>query len=468
MDYTSTRADCTVSFETVVASGLAPGGGLFMPKRLPRLGGGDLARIAGGSYAEALAGIGSLFAGKTLSGEIWTRIASESVAAFRHPAVAPLAEIGRRRWLLELFHGPTLSFKDYGLQPLARLLSHIAANDDRPLFILGATSGDTGSAGLAAFAGASDATVAILHPYGRVSEVQRRQMTTVTGPHIRNIAIDGSFDDCQRIAKSLLAERAARNAERVLSVNSINWGRLLFQCAYHVYTAARLSRGGEPVALAVPSGNFGNALAAVFAAMLGAPIGHLIVATNANDKLVHALESGETAAGKVAATLSPAMDIQIPSNLERLVYLATGMDAAVTAGIMAEAARGGRLLMPEGWRERLPLSIEAHAVDDEETLATIRRVYEETDRIVDPHTAVGIAALDRSERARAMTSVAVSTAHPAKFPDAVEAALGGRPMMPPPLAAAMRGEERMIRCAATEEAVRAALAPLGLDRSRRL
>jgi len=455
MDYTSTRAASTVSFSTVVASGLAPGGGLFMPKRLPKLDAEKLACIRGGDYATALAVVGELFSDAAVPPGLWEKLARQTVGSFRHPAVAPLAEIGRRRWLLELFHGPTLSFKDYGLQPLARLLSQLAARDDRPLFILGATSGDTGSAGLAAFANAPNASVAILHPHGRVSEVQRRQMTTVTGPHIRNIAIDGSFDDCQRIAKTLLAERAARNAERVLSVNSINWGRLLFQCAYHVYTAARLSRDGEPVALAVPSGNFGNALSAIFAAMMGAPIGHLVVATNANDKLARALEEGVTHPGEVTETLSPAMDIQIPSNLERLVYLATGGDAPATAEIMAAAAGGDVLRMPEGWRAHLPLTIEAHAIDDAETRATIRRVYEATDRIVDPHTAVGVAALERSAQAAAMKSVAVATAHPAKFPEAVESALGFRPPAPPPLAAVMEAEERMIRCEARVEAVRA-------------
>jgi len=457
MDYTGTRADCSTPFAEVVASGLAPEGGLYMPRSLPRLSGEQLSRIGAGGYGDALAEVGALFSGGAVSAERWRRIAADSCAAFRHRAIAPLSQIGARRWMLELFHGPTLSFKDYGLQPLARLLAAIAADFDRPLLILGATSGDTGSAGLAAFAEAPNARIAILHPEGRVSEIQRRQMTTLAGEHIRNIAVEGSFDDCQRIVKALLAERAARNAETVLSVNSINWGRLLFQCAYHVYTAARLARGGAPIAVVVPSGNFGNALSAMLAAGIGAPIAHLIVATNANDRLTEILNTGETAAGPARPTLSPAMDIQVPSNLERLIYLAAGEDAGETAAIMARAGAGGPLRMPEGWHARLPVTIEAHAIDDAATLTAIRETYERTDRIIDPHTAVAVAAADRARDAGEAQTVVVATAHPAKFPEAVEAALGFRPPVPAPLAAMLSREERYRRCGASEAAVREAI-----------
>jgi len=457
MRYTSTRADIDAGFIDTIAGGLGQGGGLSLPMTWPRLGRGDLARCVAGGYGAAIELVGAAFAGDSVPAAVWRAVAAETVAAFRHPAVAPLSEIGQRRWLLELFHGPTLSFKDYGLQPLARLLAAIAADCDRPLLILGATSGDTGSAGLAAFAEAPNARIAILHPEGRVSEIQRRQMTTLAGEHIRNIAVEGSFDDCQRIVKALLAERAARNAETVLSVNSINWGRLLFQCAYHVYTAARLARGGAPIAVVVPSGNFGNALSAMLAAGIGAPIAHLIVATNANDRLTEILNTGETAAGPARPTLSPAMDIQVPSNLERLIYLAAGEDAGETAAIMARAGAGGPLRMPEGWHARLPVTIEAHAIDDAATLTAIRETYARTDRIIDPHTAVAVAAADRARDAGEAQTVVVATAHPAKFPEAVEAALGFRPPVPAPLAAMLSREERYRRCGASEAAVREAI-----------
>ncbi len=457
MRYTSTRHETDTGFREVIASGLAPGGGLYLPRTWPRLEAGALAGIAEGTYAEALMTVGALFSGQACDSALWRRVAEATVAAFRHPAVAPLTEIGPHEWLLELFHGPTLSFKDYGLQPLGRLLDQLAAEGGRPLFILGATSGDTGSAGIAAFRGRANARIVILHPAGRVSEVQRRQMTTETAENVLNIAVEGTFDDCQRIVKALLAERAASNRETVLSVNSINWGRLLFQTAYHVFIAARLVRQGRRLALAIPSGNFGNALAAIIAATIGAPIAHLIVASNANDALARVLGSGVMEARTPHETLSPAMDIQVPSNLERLLYMVAGNDAAQTAAIMDGLRKDGRLALPAGWRDRLPVTIEAHAVSDEETLATMRAVYGMTDRIIDPHSAVALAAARRSDAGEDHELVVVSTAHPAKFPDAVAAALGFPPPVPAPLADLFTREERCRRCAPTLDAVRAVI-----------
>ncbi|RMD90508.1 MAG: threonine synthase [Alphaproteobacteria bacterium] len=454
MRYTSTRREIACGFREVIASGLAPGGGLYLPHHWPRLDAEALARLATRTYVEALMTVGALFSAEDCDAELWRRVAEGAVRAFRHPAVAPLAEFGPRQWLLELFHGPTLSFKDYGLQPLGRLLDELATAEGRPLFILGATSGDTGSAGIAAFRGRANARIIILHPAGRVSEVQRRQMTTETAENVLNIAIEGSFDDCQRLAKELLAERAAANRETVLSVNSINWGRLLFQTAYHVFIAARLSRHGRRLALAIPSGNFGNALAAIIAARIGAPIAHLIVASNANDALARVLATGVLEAQEPRTTLSPAMDIQVPSNLERLLFMATGADAAATAECMTGLRERGRLALPADWRERLPLTIEAHAISDEETLATMRETYRRTDRIVDPHTAVALAAAGRSGIADEHELVVVSTAHPAKFPDAVRKAIGIAPPVPAPFADLFAREERCARCAPDLAAVR--------------
>lgn len=455
MRYTSTRANIDAGFVDTIAGGLGQGGGLSLPTSWPRLKRGALVGIAEGGYGAAIETVGRAFAGESVPAAVWRRVAAETVAAFRHPAVAPLSEIGHGRWLLELFHGPTLSFKDYGLQPLARLLTTVAPRNDSPLLILGATSGDTGSAGIAAFRGLPGARIAILHPEGRVSAVQRLQMTTETAPNVLNIAVDGSFDDCQRIVKALLADPPGGDNQPVLSVNSINWGRLVFQTAYYVYTAARLAPMGRPLGFSIPSGNFGNALSAIVAAKIGAPIDHLLIATNANDALVRALEGRPPATdGDVRATHSPAMDIGIPSNLERLLYLLLDEDTAATTEATNALADALPVALPANWQSRLPVSIEALRVTDAETLGEIRRSYRETDRILDPHSAVAVAAARRARRLRDMRHVCVATAHPGKFPEAVSRALGFTPPPPPPLAGLDRRREHVLRCPAETDAVR--------------
>lgn len=454
MRYTSTRADLDQDFSTVVASGLAPDGGLYLPQEIPQITPEDLAHLADADYATCLSFVGRLFDGGALDAQAWDRLARHALKGFRHPAIAPLNQLAPRHWLLELFHGPTLSFKDYGLQPLSSLLSELAAHDGRPLFILGATSGDTGSAALAAFRGKANARIVILHPHGRVSDVQRRQMTTLNDDNILNIAVEGSFDDCQRIVKALLDQRSAQKREAVLSVNSINWGRLLFQTAYYVHMGARL---GRPFALSVPSGNFGNALSAVLAAKMGVPIHHLIVATNANRALSRIFETGETVKGTVQSTLSPAMDIQIPSNLERLLYILNNCDAKITCNQMEEFARDGRLALPGDWRKSLPLSLESFSVTDKEVLECIKDTYANTDRVIDPHTAVAVAAANRAKGAGDLTILSVSTAHPAKFPEAVESALGISPLVPALLRDLHKLEERFTITEPTIEAVAAAI-----------
>lgn len=454
MRYTSTRSDLDQDFSTVVASGLAPDGGLYLPQTMPQITAADLARLSDADYATCLGFVGRLFDGGTLDDQVWDRLARRALQEFRHPAIAPLNQIGPRHWLLELFHGPTLSFKDYGLQPLSSLLSELAVHDGRPLFILGATSGDTGSAALAAFRGKANTRIVIMHPHGRVSDVQRRQMTTLDDDNILNIAIKGSFDDCQRVAKALLEERASQNRAAVLSVNSINWGRLLFQTAYYVHIGARL---GRPFALSVPSGNFGNALSAVLAAQMGVPIRHLIVATNANRALSRIFETGKTVKGTVQPTLSPAMDIQIPSNLERLLYILNACNAGTTRDQMTEFAKDGVLALPDNWRDSLPLSLESFSVTDEQVLACIRECYEKTDRVIDPHSAVAVAAARRAQGVGDLTVLSVSTAHPAKFPEAVESALGLSPLVPAALRYLHKLEERFVVTEPTIDAVSAAI-----------
>lgn len=458
MNYLSTRSGLSADFASVVASGLAPDGGLYLPERFPALDSATRTRLGRSDYAEAVAVVGSAFGGDVLDSRAWRALGEASAAAFRHGAVAPLSEIDAGHFLLELFHGPTLSFKDYGLQPLARLLSMLGRADRRPLFILGATSGDTGSAAIEAFRGREDARIAILHPHGRVSDIQRRQMTTVTDPNVLNLAIEGSFDDCQRIAKAVLLARVAKGEETVLSVNSINWGRLLFQTAYHVHTACRLAALGRPLALSVPSGNFGNALSAIIAAMIGAPIAHLIIASNANDALTRFFREGRIETGRVRETLSPAMDIQIPSNLERFLHLLQGRDPDRTAAAMTGLRETGAMVRPESGTAP-PLSIEAASIADDGILDTISRLYRETDRILDPHSAVAVAAMRGAQALPGdALRISVATAHPAKFGEAVARALGFAPPIPAALSALVQMEERYEVLPADEERVETRIA----------
>ncbi len=458
MRYLSTRSGDEAGACEVLLGGLAADGGLYLPARWPRLSADTCRRLAEGptTHADVMRMVVPPFLGGALGPEVFSRVVEEGLSRFRHPAVSPLCEMGVGVFLLELFHGPTFSFKDYGLQPLGALAAALRSapvdevgarrsSAPGPLLILGATSGDTGSAALAAFAGRPGVAIAILHPKGRISEVQRRQMTTIRAPNVRNIAIEGSFDDCQRLLKALLARFAARQ-RAVMSVNSINWGRILFQSVYYVRTAFRLagSRDGgfEAVRFVVPSGNFGNAFAAIVARLMGAPIAGLLLATNRNDALAQVFSCGRTRVGKVHRTLSPAMDIQIPSNLERLVRLVGGEDEDDTARRMARLASQGILELPPGWAGRVPLSVQATSVGDDETLAAIRNAHARTDRILDPHTAVGMAALTKAGASRdGIADVLVATAHPAKFPDAVREALGFAPPMPPALADSLAGEE---------------------------
>ncbi|RMF11929.1 MAG: threonine synthase, partial [Alphaproteobacteria bacterium] len=380
MRYRSTRSGKEAGVREVLLGGLAPDGGLYLPADWPRLPDEARRRLAEGAtnYAEAMRILVPPFLGDALDRSAFAEVVKAGLARFRHPAIAPLSELGAGLFLLELFHGPTYSFKDYGLQPLGALAAALRGVEQGaaagPLLILGATSGDTGSAALAAFAGRPGVAIAILHPQGRISEVQRRQMTTIRAANVRNIALEGSFDDCQRLLKRLLA-RFAAEGRAVMSVNSINWGRILFQSVYHARTAFRLAglqEGGfKAVRLIVPSGNFGNAFSAILARRMGAPIAGLLLATNRNDALARAFSTGRTRAGAVHRTLSPAMDIQIPSNLERFVHLAGDGDVGDTARRMARLAEEGVLEFPHEWAQRVPLPIRAISVDDDETLAAI-------------------------------------------------------------------------------------------------
>jgi threonine synthase len=433
MRYVSTRGQAPErDFPAALLAGLADDGGLYVPASWPSLSAQDLRALAGKSYPAVAAHVLSLFAGDAIPHDTLLRLAEESYAGFRHPAVAPLVQLETHLWALELFHGPTLAFKDLALQLVGRLFSHVLATRQQRITIVGATSGDTGSAAIDGVAGAPNIDIVILHPHGRTSEVQRRQMTTVTAPNVKNIAIEGDFDDCQNLVKAMFADAAFRTALNLSAVNSINWARIAAQIAYYVAAAVALGAPERDIAVAVPTGNFGNVLAAWGARRMGVPITSLIVASNRNDILTRFLRDNDMSVRPVEPSLSPSMDIGISSNFERLLFELLGRDARQTAALMADFKRTGRLAVPDAaWREAGAL-FRGLRLSDEETLSEIRRLWLGQAYLADPHTAIGIAAARAAARPGIPTVVA-ATAHPAKFPDAMEKAIGLRPPLPPSL-----------------------------------
>jgi threonine synthase len=433
MRYISTRGRAPeLDFPGALLAGLAEDGGLYMPASWPTLSATDLRALATQSYPAVAAHVLSLFAGDSISEATLLHLAEQAYAGFRHPAVAPLVQLETHLWALELFHGPTLAFKDLALQLVGRLFSHVLAARQQRITIVGATSGDTGSAAIDGVAGAPNIDIVILHPNGRTSEVQRRQMTTVTAPNVKNIAIDGDFDDCQSLVKAMFADLAFRTEMNLAAVNSINWARIAAQIAYYVAAAVALGAPGRDIAVAVPTGNFGNVLAAWGARRMGVPISRLIVASNRNDILIRFLRDNDMSVRPVEASLSPSMDIGISSNFERLLFELLGRDGAQTAGLMAEFKRTGRLSVPDAaWREAGAL-FTGQRLSDDETLTEIRRLWASQSYLADPHTAIGIAAA-RAAATSGIPTVVAATAHPAKFPDAMERATGQRPPLPPAL-----------------------------------
>ncbi|MGB8275203.1 MAG: threonine synthase, partial [Alphaproteobacteria bacterium] len=365
----------------------------------------------------------------------------DSYASFRHKAVAPLKQLDQGLFLLELFHGPTLAFKDYALQLVGRLFDRVLTRRGKRVTVVGATSGDTGSSAIEACAGRDAIDIFILHPKGRVSEVQRRQMTTACAANVHNIAIEGTFDDCQDLVKAMFADAPFRDQMHLSAVNSINWARIMAQTPYYFAAALELGAPDRKVSVAVPTGNFGNVYAAFCARRMGLPIERLVVASNRNDILARFFKTGEMRLAPVEPSLSPSMDIQISSNFERLLYdLFGGNGSAVSKWLRAFRDTGRMRLAKTRWREARRL-FSGFRADDAETLASIAAVYRETGELIDPHTAVGVAAA-KAERDRSVPMVALATAHPAKFPDAVEKATGVRPQLPPHLADLMTRKER--------------------------
>ncbi len=445
MRYISTRGEApTLEFEDVLLTGLARDGGLYVPEKWPRFSDQALADLRGLPYGEQAARIMWPFVEGALPHEDFANIVDETYGVFGHRAVAPLQQIDQDLWLLELFHGPTLAFKDYALQLLGRLFEYVLARRGQRMTVVGATSGDTGSAAIEACRDRAGIEVFILHPHGRTSEVQRRQMTTVTSSNIHNIALKGSFDDCQDILKGLFNDGAFRDSVQLSAVNSINWARIMGQIVYYVVAGVALGGPGRPVSFAVPTGNFGNVYAAYGAKKMGLPVGELVIGSNANDILTRYLDSGVMEIGTVAPTLSPSMDIQVSSNFERLVFDLLGRDGGAVKAAMDGLRETGRLDMgPACWQQARAI-FRGHRADDTATLQTIRQVYEQSGALIDPHTAVGVAAAMAGTRSPAAGPlVALACAHGAKFPDAVEKATGVRPALPARLADLYEREEHM-------------------------
>jgi threonine synthase len=444
MRYVSTRGGApALGFDEVLLSGLARDGGLYVPETWPKLSGPEWRDLAGRSYAEIALRILTPFVGDAIAEADLKTIVADSYANFGHPAVAPLKQIGANDWLLELFHGPTLAFKDYALQLVGRLFEHVLARRRAHVTIVGATSGDTGSAAIEACRGRPSIDIFILHPHGRVSEVQRRQMTTVTANNVHNIAIEGTFDDCQDLLKAMFGDDAFRDRVSLSAVNSINWARIAAQIVYYATAALALGAPGRPVAFSVPTGNFGNVFAGYAAHRMGLPVDRFVIASNRNDILFRLLTTGTMKIDRVEPSLSPSMDIQVSSNFERLLFELAGRNGKSVDAMMRRFRKKGELALSPARQAKLTRLFAGARADDEQTLATIKQVHEATGELVDPHTAVGIAAARAERGDAAVPMIAVATAHPAKFPDAVRQATGVRPALPPRLSDLMQRPERL-------------------------
>ena len=434
MRYVSTRGQSpAIGFWDAVLAGLAPDGGLYIPESWPRFEPEEIAAFAGKPYAEVAAAVIGKFAGGDIAPDELLEMTTAAYATFTHPAVTPVKELYPNLFLLELFHGPTLAFKDVAMQILARLYDKALKLQDRHMTIVAATSGDTGGAAVEAFRGASNARIVVLFPDGRISEVQRRFMTTTGAANVANVAVQGSFDDCQAIVKDMFQDKTLRQAVDLSGVNSINWARIAAQAVYYFTSAVALGAPWREVSFVVPTGNFGDGFAGYVAKQMGLPIRAITVATNSNDIVARAIETGRYARGQVMATQSPAMDIQVASNFERLLYEASGRDAAATAQFFAAFAETGEAVVPGHALEDMRRLFAGQAVDEAETSATIKQVLAETGELIDPHTAVAmrVALRLRDGGADASTPrVVLSTAHPAKFPEAVLAAAGVEPHLP--------------------------------------
>lgn len=443
MRYVSTRGSAPVlDFDDVLLAGLARDGGLYVPESWPAFTPGQIRALRGLPYDQLATKVMAPFVAGCLSETELAAMVADTYKGFTHPAVAPLKQLGHNQWVCELFHGPTLAFKDYALQLVGRLFDHVLTRKGQRVLIVGATSGDTGSAAIEACRDRAAVDIVILHPKGRTSEVQRRQMTTVLSDNVRNVAVEGTFDDCQDMVKALFNDHSFRDRYNLSAVNSINWARVMAQVAYYFAAAVALGAPDVPVSFSVPTGNFGNVFAGYVAKQMGLPIDRFVVGSNTNDILTRFFETGEMVADGVVPTLSPSMDIQVSSNFERLVFDFLGREGAAVDRLMAEFRKTGRMAMPQGAWEAMRELFEGHRFDDAQTLEIMRSVQARTGEVLDPHSAIGAGAGLKAALRPDSPMVALATAHPAKFPDAVEKATGHRPTLPPHLADLFERTER--------------------------
>jgi len=456
MDYISTRGSApTLDFRAATLAGLASDGGLYVPAAWPRLSTEEIRALAGLDYAETAVRIMTPFVAGVLSEDELRALCKAAYGRFSHDAVTPLVQLDHRHWLLELFHGPTLAFKDVALQLLGELFETFLAGGDRDITIVGATSGDTGSAAIEAVAGREHIRIFMLHPEGRVSDVQRRQMTTVLAPNVHNIAIDGSFDNAQAMVKRLFGDEQARSKVTLSAVNSINWARLMAQIVYYFYAGVRLGAPDREIAFSVPTGNFGDVFAGYVAAQMGLPVAKLVVATNVNDILHRALTRGDYSANSVTPTATPSMDIQVSSNFERLLFDLSGRDGGAITRMMREFDETRAMSIPEDMLAGARRLFSSARIDGDEMALALRWAQERGGQLIDPHSAVGLAAARALDLDADVPIVTLATAHPAKFPDAVERASGVRPPLPARLGNLFDREERYAKLPGEYDAVKA-------------
>jgi len=440
--YVSTRGTApALGFADVLLAGLAEDGGLYVPETWPALGADAIAGLAGRPYAEVAQAVIAPFVGNDVTGADLAAMCRDAYAGFRHPATAPLVQLGPSEWVLELFHGPTLAFKDFAMQLLARLMDHVLSRRGERVTLMAATSGDTGGAAVEAFAGRDNIDLFVLFPKGRVSPFQQRQMTTTGAANVHALAVEGTFDDCQAMVKAAFGNAGLRRRVAVTGVNSINWARIVAQSVYYFTAAVALGAPGRAVSFTVPTGNFGDVFAGYVAKRMGLPVERLVVATNVNDILARTLETGRYEIRTVQATSSPSMDIQVSSNFERLLFEASGRDAAAVRRLMAGLAQSRAFTVDAGALAAIRAEVDAGAADEAEVTATIAGTFRRTGFLPDPHTAVGLAVAARHADP-AVPMVTLATAHPAKFAAAVEAATGRPPPLPQGYAGLMDRNER--------------------------
>ncbi len=444
MRYVSTRGRAEVlDFAQAMMTGLARDGGLYLPQTIPTLTADEIAAFEGLPYEDVALRVITPFVGDSFSQDELRGAIARAYAGFDHVARAPLVQLAPGHHLLELVHGPTIAFKDFAMQLIGQLFQLALAKSGDRVTILGATSGDTGSAAIEAFKGLPNVDVFIMYPHGRVSEVQRRQMSTPAEANVHALAVDGTFDDCQARLKDLFNDHGFRDAVGLAGVNSINWARVLAQIVYYFTAAVSLGAPGREVDFTVPTGNFGDIFAGSIAKAMGLPIGRLVVATNQNDILHRALSTGEYRVGTVEPSISPSMDIQVSSNFERALFLAYGGDGAAVSQLMDELKSGG-FSISQGALEQLRESFTSGRVSEAETTAMIATIRAETGEVICPHTAVGVG-IARENLRPGVPMITLATAHPAKFPDAVQAAVGIRPALPPQMADLFDRDERITR-----------------------